>query len=89
MAAKKKPKRIADRVAQDDGGPPLARTLLHTITEAQRQLSCSRTTVYQLADDGKLDLVNIGRARRVTDESLRSLVARLLEEAKAAKKSAA
>jgi excisionase family DNA binding protein len=80
-----KPKRIADRMLAEDGGPPLARVLLHTITEAQRQLCCSRTTVYGLADQGKLDMVSIGRARRVTDSSLRSLVKRLLAEAKAAK----
>ncbi len=40
-------------------------TLLLTVPEAARQLSLSRSKVYELLDAGAIDSVTIGRARRI------------------------
>jgi hypothetical protein len=40
-------------------------------------LMCSRQKIYQLFQDGHLDLVKLGGQTRVTDTSLRTLIAKL------------
>ena len=51
---------------------------LRTIAQAMAQLSCSRTTIYKLWQEGKLELVKFGQRTRVTERSLNSLVDEML-----------
>jgi excisionase family DNA binding protein len=46
--------------------------------EAWRMLGCSNSTGYELLAAGELDSYTIGRARRITVESIRRLVIRRL-----------
>jgi excisionase family DNA binding protein len=55
-----------------DESPP-ERTL-HPLTEIQRMLRISRSTVYQLIGDGRLASVKIGRRRFVTAAALGAYV---------------
>ena len=54
--------------------------LLLTIQEAAESLGVGRTKLYQLIASGELDTVSIGRARRITVESVEAFVLRLQEE---------
>jgi excisionase family DNA binding protein len=56
-------------------GEPTLRTISHVMW----RLSCSRSTVYVLARDGKLDMVKLGGSTRVTERSLKELEAKRLE----------
>ncbi|WP_267427095.1 DNA-binding protein [Methylobacterium sp. GC_Met_2] len=55
--------------------------LLHRRLDAQHTLSVSNTTFHRLVEQGKLKIVHIGRASYVTDESLRSFLNSLEQEA--------
>jgi excisionase family DNA binding protein len=52
--------------------------LLRTISETETQLRISRSSVYQLIRDGKLQSIKLGKSVRVTDASIRALVADLI-----------
>jgi excisionase family DNA binding protein len=54
--------------------------LLLTLEEAARRLSVGRTTLYELAAQGRLQTVTIGRCRRVPVSALESFVNRLMSE---------
>ncbi|QCK87457.1 helix-turn-helix domain-containing protein [Phreatobacter aquaticus] len=44
---------------------------LHTVSEACRRLSISRTQLWRLCKDGRLDKIKIGKAGvRITDASV-------------------
>lgn len=51
--------------------------LLHEIEAAQEALGVGRTTIYNLAKKGQLELVKIGARTLVTDTSLQAFVASL------------
>lgn len=51
--------------------------LLLTVPDAGRALAVGRSTVYELIAAGELETVHIGRACRVTVESIESYVERL------------
>ncbi|MCJ2069168.1 DNA-binding protein [Methylobacterium sp. J-030] len=55
--------------------------LLHRRKDAQNILSTSNTTFHKLVNEGKLKVVHIGTASYVTDESLRSFLNSLEQEA--------
>jgi excisionase family DNA binding protein len=48
--------------------------LLLSIEEVSRALSLGRSTVYELISAGKLEVVHIGRAARVTVSSLEAFI---------------
>ena len=58
-----------------NGGP-----LLLDTEEAQKLVPVSRTTLWQLATDGKIRTVHIGRRRFFTYESICAFVKTLREE---------
>jgi hypothetical protein len=49
--------------------------LAHKISNAALLLDCGRTLIYDEVNRGNLDLVKVGRASRITDESIRRLLA--------------
>jgi excisionase family DNA binding protein len=51
---------------------------------ACEMIGCGITTLYQLLADKKLESYRLGRARRITTESIRSLVRHEIERSKAA-----
>ena len=51
--------------------------------DAWRLLGCSNSTGYELLAAGELDSFRLGRARRITVDSIRQLIARRLAAAKA------
>lgn len=51
--------------------------VLLTVEQAARQLSISRTKMFQLIKDGEISSVRIGRARRVPADALTAYVDRL------------
>lgn len=53
--------------------------LLVTVDDAAAALAISRRTVYQLLDNGALESVHIGTARRIPTEALVAYVQRLRE----------
>lgn len=55
--------------SNDTTGP-----LLYRIPEAAAALAMSRTVVYELIQQGQLDVVHIGASARVTAASLRAFV---------------
>ena len=59
--------------------------LLRKIEEVQNILRCSRSKVYELGAAGRLELVKLDRATRITDSSIRRLVNELVEESRASK----
>ena len=63
-----------------DGHPD--EVLLRTIPEAETQLRISRSSVYQLIRSGKLQSVKLGKSVRITDASIRQLVAQLIEQSR-------
>jgi excisionase family DNA binding protein len=65
-----------------DGHPD--EVLLRTIPEAETQLRISRSSVYQLIRSGKLQSVKLGKSVRITDASIRQLVAQLIEQSRSA-----
>ncbi len=42
-----------------------------TVDELRNRLSISKTLAYQIANDGSLDTVRIGRCLRISEESLK------------------
>jgi excisionase family DNA binding protein len=64
----------------DMSAAPNDERLLLTLEEAARRLSVGRTTLYELAAQGKLQTVSIGRCRRVPVSALESFVNRLLSD---------
>ncbi len=60
---------------------PEVEPLLLTIEEAARVLRVGRSTVYELLASNALEAVKIGRSRRVTLASAKSLIARAREAA--------
>ncbi len=52
-----------------------------TVDEMKNRLSISKTLAYQIANDGSLDTVRIGRCLRISEESLK----RFLESRRHAK----
>jgi hypothetical protein len=50
--------------------------LAHKIVNAGRLLEVGRSSIYELVRDGDLDLVKIRGCSRITDESIRRLLAR-------------
>ena len=57
--------------------------LLRKVEEGERMLNCGRSTIYELIDAGKLEMVKLGRATRLTDRSIRRLVDELAAESRA------
>ena len=51
---------------------PLSRLI--SVKVAQEHLNCSRSFVYKLMDEGILDSVKIGKARRILEQSLIKLM---------------
>lgn len=51
---------------------PLSRLI--SVRTAQEHLQCSRSFVYKLMDEGILDSVKIGKARRILEQSLVKLM---------------
>lgn len=47
---------------------------LLTVPQAMGHLMCSRTTIYKLVAEGKLEAVKIGKLTRITERSLNSLI---------------
>lgn len=52
---------------------------LMTVRQAQQKLSCSRTKIYSLAAEGRLELVKFDKRTRVTGRSVRKLVRDLIQ----------
>lgn len=50
-------------------------TLMVGITDSVRRTGLSRTTLYRLMEDGRLDYVTIGSRRLIPEDALRALVA--------------
>ena len=55
--------------------------LLHRVKDVESILGIGHTTLYRLVGEGKLTVVKIGAASRITDDSLRAYVASLVAEA--------
>ena len=55
--------------------------LLHRVSDVKQMLGIGHTTTYRLIGEGKLKVVKIGAATRITDESVRAFVASLGQEA--------
>lgn len=68
---------MANNDGHRKGNSQMASKLLHQMTEAGTILGVGRTTLYDLAAKGEIDVVHIGRRALVTDESLRAFVDRL------------
>jgi hypothetical protein len=49
--------------------------MLYSIPDAMALLSCSRSLVYELITRGELDVVKIATATRITDASVKKLLA--------------
>lgn len=47
---------------------------LMTVSEVAGALSMSRSTVYRLIDDGRLDVLHLGRAARIRSEDVDRLI---------------
>jgi len=56
-------------------------SVLYKPEECARRLSCGRSTIYELINTGDLVRVKLGRAARITSESVDAYVARLVEAA--------
>jgi excisionase family DNA binding protein len=54
----------------DEGG-------LLTVRDAAKRLKCGIKKIYELDKAGKLDIVKLGHSSRVTETSLRRLIAEL------------
>lgn len=71
-----------DRAARSRRGSPMTAEpspppVLLSPEEVARLLSISRTRVYELAAQGQLESVAIGRSRRIVADSVYAMVARL------------
>lgn len=53
---------------------PLDERRLHKVADAMELLNCSRKKIYQLAREGRLDMVKFDFQTRITDRSLRRLL---------------
>lgn len=60
----------------DDGGD----IVLRSIPYAMGRLGCSRTKIYELVKDGRLELRKFDRSSRITDRSLRKLLADIMQD---------
>lgn len=56
---------------------------LLTVEQACRKLKCSRTKIYSLAREKRLELVKFDRGTRVTARSVRRLIRDILRHARA------
>ena len=56
---------------------PEALPLLLTVKDVQRLIRISRPTIYKMIDDGRLMRKKIGRATRITRESVLAMLAGL------------
>jgi excisionase family DNA binding protein len=56
--------------------------LLNSISQTMERLSVGRTKLYELVNEGRLELVKIGRKSLITEESINSLIAFLLESSR-------
>lgn len=52
---------------------------LRTIAYAMDQLGCSRSKIYELVKDDRLELVKLDGRSKITDRSLRKLMAGIME----------
>ncbi len=59
----------------DDG-----QQLLLTISQAAQRLGVGRTTVYELTNAGRLEVVHIGRCARIPAASLDAFVERIRDQ---------
>jgi excisionase family DNA binding protein len=57
--------------------------LLRTIPEVQKILRASRSKIYDLGAEGRLELVKLGRSTRITDRSIKKLVSDLIGDSRA------
>ncbi len=64
-----------DMTTNDDG-----QQLLLTIPQAAHRLGVGRTTVYELTNAGKLEVVHIGRCARIPAASLDAFVERIRDQ---------
>jgi len=55
-----------------ENSTPLSRLI--SVKTAQEHLNCSRSFVYKLMDDGILESIKIGKARRILEQSLIKLM---------------
>ena len=62
------------KAVSDDGD-----TSLRSIAFAMDKLSCGRVKIYQLVKSGRLEMVKLDGRSRITDRSLRRLIAELIE----------
>jgi excisionase family DNA binding protein len=65
---------VPAEVASDAAGEPV---LLLTIQGAGRALGVGRSTIYQLVQQGDLEVVHIGRAARIPVDAVHDYVRRL------------
>lgn len=65
---------VPAEVASDAAGEPV---LLLTIEGAGRALGVGRSTIYQLVQQGDLEVVHIGRAARIPVDAVHDYVRRL------------
>ena len=56
--------------------------IFRSMNDAATALGVSRTTLYKLIEEGDLDSVKIGKARRISTESLEAYAAKLLATAR-------
>lgn len=55
--------------------PPSIEPLALTILDAARVIGCSRSTVYELINEGRLEAFKLGTATRITMASVKKLIA--------------
>ena len=60
--------------------PPAEPVVLRKMPWAQERLSCSRVLIYNLIAEGKIEMVRLGRAVRVTERSVLKLVDEQLKQ---------
>jgi|LakMenE01Jun11ns_1017448.scaffolds.fasta_scaffold9531261_2 excisionase family DNA binding protein len=46
-----------------------------TVRQAGQMIGCSRSTIYSLIGEGRLEALKLGVATRITTESIRALIA--------------
>jgi len=60
--------------------PNVPQPLLHKLGYVQMRLAISRSSVYALVNQGKLELTKVLGASRITDASLQRLIKEILPE---------
>lgn len=46
-----------------------------TVRQATQMIGCSRSTIYELINEGRLEALKLGTATRITTQSIRELIA--------------